>query len=179
MTHSPVPQSPLRVAVVGCGFVSDIYFKNLLTFAQVEVVACADLNPKQAERAAAQYGIPLVLTPEEAYAHPDIDLILNLTIPAAHAEVSLAALRGGKHVYNEKPLALALADAQEMMRLASGQGWRNWHWQNWHRRFRKGAHTSPAATWPFVCWRSCTDFCLLPRVAKKSPSTAAPLNHNL
>ncbi|WP_407541858.1 Gfo/Idh/MocA family oxidoreductase (plasmid) [Deinococcus radiomollis] len=124
MTHSPVPPSPLRVAVVGCGFISDIYFTNLLTFAQVEVVACADLNPQQAERAASQYGIPLVLTPEEAYAHPDIDLILNLTIPAAHAQVSLAALKGGKHVYNEKPLALALADAQEMTRLAEAKGLR-------------------------------------------------------
>jgi len=111
--------TPLRVAVVGCGFISDIYFQTLLTFADVQVVACADLNPQQAERAAGQYGIAQVLTPDEAYAHPDIDLILNLTIPAAHAEVSLSALRGGKHVYNEKPLALGLAEAQEMLDLAA------------------------------------------------------------
>ena len=116
--------SPLRVAVVGCGFISDIYFQNLLTFSGVQLVACADLNRDQASRAAEKYGVGLVLTPEEAYAHPDIDLILNLTIPAAHAEVALAALRGGKHVYNEKPLALALEDAAQMTRLAAEHGLR-------------------------------------------------------
>lgn len=116
--------APLRVAVVGCGFISDIYFQNLATFSGVQVVACADLNTDQASRTAQKYGVSLVLTPEEAYAHPDIDLILNLTIPAAHAEVALAALRGGKHVYNEKPLALALEDAAEMTRLAEANGLR-------------------------------------------------------
>jgi len=116
--------SPLRVAVVGCGFISDIYFQNLVTFSGVQVVACADLNRDQASRAAEKYGVDLVLTPEEAYAHPDIDLILNLTIPAAHAEVALAALRGGKHVYNEKPLALALEDAEAMTQLAAEHGLR-------------------------------------------------------
>jgi len=116
--------SPLRVAVVGCGFISDIYFQNLVTFSGVQVVACADLNRDQASRAAEKYGVGLVLTPEEAYAHPDIDLILNLTIPAAHAEVALAALRGGKHVYNEKPLALALEDAEAMTQLAAEHGLR-------------------------------------------------------
>ena len=110
---------PLRVAVVGCGFISDIYFQNLLTFASVRVVACADLDSQRAQAAASTYGVALVLTPEQVYAHPDIDLILNLTVPAAHAQVSLAALKGGKHVYNEKPLALALTDAQEMTRLAA------------------------------------------------------------
>ena len=115
---------PLRIAVVGCGFISDIYFQNLLTFSDVQLVACADLNREQASRAAEKYGVKLVLTPAEAYAHPDIDLILNLTNPAAHAEVSLAALQGGKHVYNEKPLALALADAEAMASLAAAKGLR-------------------------------------------------------
>lgn len=114
----------LRVAVVGCGFISDIYFQTLLTFADVQVVACADLNTQHAERAAKQYGIAHVLTPEEAYAHPEIDLILNLTIPAAHAEVAFSALQGGKHVYNEKPLALGLTEAQEMLSLAGSRGLR-------------------------------------------------------
>ena len=116
-----MPHSPLRVAVIGCGFISDIYVQNLLTFAGVDVVACADLIPEQARRAAEKYGVTQVLSPAEAYAHPDIDLILNLTVPAAHAEVALAALRGGKHVYNEKPLALALAQAREMLRLAEAR----------------------------------------------------------
>ena len=114
----------LRVAVMGCGFISDVYLQNLLTFAETEVVACADLNRELAQRRAEQYGIAQVLTPEEAYAHPDVDLILNLTVPAAHAEVSLAALRGGKHIYNEKPLALGLAEAQEMLSLAESRGLR-------------------------------------------------------
>ena len=116
--------TPLRVAVIGCGFISDVYLQTLLTFAETEVVACADLNRELAQRRAEQYGIAQVLTPEEAYAHPDVDLILNLTVPAAHAEVSLAALRGGKHIYNEKPLALGLAEAQEMLSLAESRGLR-------------------------------------------------------
>jgi len=115
---------PLRVAVVGCGNISGIYLKNLPTFKDIELVACADLEPTRAQEAARTHGIPKASSPQEILADDQVDLILNLTTPDAHASVALAALEAGKHVYNEKPLALELSDAQRMLELARAKGLR-------------------------------------------------------
>ena len=113
-----------RVAVVGCGNISDIYFQNLAKFQVVQVVACADLDLARAQATALKYGIARAGTVEEILNDPNIDLILNLTTPDAHASVALAALKAGKHVYNEKPLALELSDAREMLELAGAKNLR-------------------------------------------------------
>lgn len=109
---------PLRVGLIGCGNISDIYITNAARLGGYRVVACADLDHGRARLKAQEHAIPRVCSPDELLADPDIDLVLNLTPPAAHASVGIAALQAGKHLYNEKPLAIELADARRMLDLA-------------------------------------------------------------
>jgi predicted dehydrogenase len=88
----------------------------------VEIVACADILPERAEAQARAYGVPKACVPEELLADPEVEVVLNLTVPAVHAEVSLAALEAGKHVYTEKPLAVGLEDGWRMLELATERG---------------------------------------------------------
>ena len=115
---------PVRVGVVGCGTISAIYLKNARRLPAIEVVACADLVAERAAARAAEFGVPKVATVPELLAAPDIEIVLNLTIPNAHAEIALAALDAGKSVYNEKPLALSRADGQRMVEVARAKGLR-------------------------------------------------------
>lgn len=108
-----------RIGVIGCGAISGIYFKNCHTFFRhTEVVACADLVREKAEAAAKEFGIPSVLKVEDLLSAPDVDIVLNLTVPKAHAAVALAALHAGKHVHGEKPLATGLEDGRKIVELA-------------------------------------------------------------
>ena len=98
-------KDPVRVGVVGCGTISEVYLSNLTASSHVTVLACADEVMERGEARAAEFGVPRACTPAELLADREVELVVNLTVPAAHAEISLAALRAGKHVYNEKPLA--------------------------------------------------------------------------
>ncbi|WP_445682374.1 Gfo/Idh/MocA family protein [Radicibacter daui] len=111
----------LRIGLVGCGNISDIYLTNAALFKDVVFTACADLRPEAATAQGAKYGIPAI-TPAELLGRDDVDLVLNLTIPAAHAEISLAAIAAGKHVYTEKPLATSLEDGRKIMGAAKAKG---------------------------------------------------------
>ena len=114
-----------RVGVIGCGNISDVYIRNLTTlFGNIEVAAVADLVPDRAAAKAAAHGIPRACSVEELLADPSVDVVLNLTVPAAHAEISLAALGAGKHVHSEKPLAISLKDADRILALARKRGLR-------------------------------------------------------
>ena len=108
---------PVKVGLVGCGNISDIYFKNCKSFPVLDLVACADLIAERAQAKAATYGCR-ACTPEEIYADPEIEIVLNLTIPKAHASVALKALGAGKSAYNEKPLAITREDGRQMLDLA-------------------------------------------------------------
>ncbi len=110
-----------RVGLIGTGRISDIYLKNIRDFAGVEITACGSLNMDESRAKAAEHGVPRVMTPEEIIADPDIDAVLNLTIPAAHAGISLAALQAGKHVYSEKPFVTDLAEGQRIQDLAKAR----------------------------------------------------------
>lgn len=116
--------TPVKTAVIGCGNISSIYLENAAKWDILDLVACADLDLSRAESQAAKYNVPRALPVAEVLVDPDIELIINLTIPAAHAEIGLAALRAGKSVYNEKPLALSRADGQLMLREAQERGLR-------------------------------------------------------
>jgi predicted dehydrogenase len=113
---------PLRIGVVGCGNISGIYFTNLIKFPATEVVACADLLPDCAEAACRKHGIPKSMSPEDLFADPEVELVLNLTTPGAHFEVARRAIESGKHVYNEKPLTLDREEASEVLRAAATRG---------------------------------------------------------
>ena len=108
-------QSPVKVGVIGCGDISRAYLENARTFHILDVVACADLYLERAQERAQEFHIPRACTVAELLADPEIELVINLTIPAAHAEIGLAALEAGKCVYNEKPLAIVRKDAQRML----------------------------------------------------------------
>lgn len=119
---SSTPGKPVGIGIVGAGVISEIYCKNLGgTFDNTTVIGIADMIPERAEARAKEFGIE-ALTVEELMAHPDIELVVNLTIPAAHAEIGMMALDAGKSVYNEKPLAINLDDAKAMLAVAKQKG---------------------------------------------------------
>ena len=115
--------SATRVGVIGCGNISGIYLTNCRKLPGLELVACADLELARAQAKAAEHGIRAAAV-DELLADPDIDLVINLTIPAVHAEVSMSALAAGKHVYTEKPLATRRADGAAALALARENGLR-------------------------------------------------------
>ncbi len=114
----------VKIGIVGCGFISDIYLKNFTQVFNdvVEVVACTDLIRERSENRARQYNIPKVYDGEEFMADPEIELVVNLTTPDAHAEVCLNALKAGKSVYVEKPLAITREDGKKILELAKEKG---------------------------------------------------------
>lgn len=115
---------PVKLGVVGCGNISDVYFKNATMFESIEVVACADLIPERAKAKAGEHNIPKPCTTDELLADGDVEMVLNLTVPKAHAEVSIAALEAGKSVHTEKPLAVTREDGRKILTLAEGKGLR-------------------------------------------------------
>jgi len=111
------------VGIIGCGNISDIYLINTPKFRDIAVTACADLNPAAAQRQATKYGVA-ARSVDDLLKSDDVDIVLNLTIPDAHAEVSLKALDAGKHVYSEKPLATTLADGEAILTAARAKNLR-------------------------------------------------------
>lgn len=99
-------QKRTKIGIIGCGNISGIYLQSGGKFDILEVAACADIIPSRAEAKAQEHNIPKACSPEELLADPEIDIVVNLTIPKVHAEVSLAAAEAGKSVYSEKPLAV-------------------------------------------------------------------------
>ena len=116
-----ITSRPIRVGLVGCGNVSRRYLEHVAEFDELDVVACADAMPANAAAVGQEFGIP-ALGVDELIGDVTIDLVLNLTIPRSHAEVTMRALRAGKHVYTEKPLAADLSDARAIMALADELG---------------------------------------------------------
>jgi predicted dehydrogenase len=107
----------IRVGVVGCGKICDAYFTGCAPYDFVKITHCADLDLDRAKAKAAQHGVQ-ACSVEELLGSNEVDIVLNLTIPKAHAEVNLAALNAGKHVYTEKPFALEIAAGAEVLELA-------------------------------------------------------------
>ncbi len=114
--------TPVKVGVVGTGKISGIYLENGKRFESYDIVACADIDMAVARARAEEFGVPKACTVEELLADPEIELVLNLTIPAAHGTVALAAIEAGKSVYNEKPLAVEREDARRLLDLARARG---------------------------------------------------------
>jgi len=112
----------LRVGLIGCGVISDIYLKTCQKFEILDVVACASLDMEESQAKANTYNIPKVCSPDELISDSEIDCVLNLTIPAVHADISLAALEAGKHVYSEKPFATCIEDGKKILTLAKSKG---------------------------------------------------------
>ncbi|MGH3490949.1 MAG: Gfo/Idh/MocA family protein [Actinopolymorphaceae bacterium] len=114
---------PLKVGVVGTGTISRTYFEHLAKLPGAEIVAAADLDLARAKAVGEKYGVR-ALSPDELYDDDEVEAVLNLTIPAAHASVTLAAISAGKHVYGEKPLAVTRQEARPLLGAAEKAGLR-------------------------------------------------------
>jgi len=114
----------VKIAMIGVGNISGIYLKNLTgLFKEVELIGVCDLVRERAEKAREEYGIPkLYETMHDAFVDPEVDVVLNLTRPYEHFEVSKAALEAGKHVYSEKPLGADLEEGKALLKLAGEKG---------------------------------------------------------
>ncbi len=102
--------------------ISAVYLRNLVGDPRLEVVACADLDAARASERAREFGVPDVLDVDTLVARDDIDLVLDLTVPSAHADVNRRVLEAGKALYSEKPLALGGEAAWGLVHLASARG---------------------------------------------------------
>lgn len=106
----------MRVGLIGCGNISNAYFEGIKPFTDVvKITACSDLDLARAQAKASEHGVAKACTVAELLADPDIDTVLNLTIPAAHAKVNLSALKAGKHTYCEKPFSLNHQEGLEVL----------------------------------------------------------------
>lgn len=113
---------PVKTAVIGCGMISDIYLENLKNkFYIIDLVGCADMVDEKAQVQAEKYGIRH-MTAEEILSNPEIEIVLNLTYPTSHYEVSKAILSAGKHCYSEKMMCLTLSEAEDLKKTANENG---------------------------------------------------------
>ncbi len=114
----------IQVAMIGVGCISGIYLKNISgLFREIHLLGVCDLIRERAEKAQKDYNVPkLYETMYDAFADPEVDIVLNLTRPYEHYAVTKAALEAGKHVYSEKPLGASLAEGRELVALAEQKG---------------------------------------------------------
>lgn len=110
---------PVGIGIVGCGGVSSQYLSHFSRFPVLKAVACADIVPSAAEEIGRKFGVPRVCSVPELLDDPEVELVLNLTIPKAHAPVALAAIKAGKHVYQEKPLGVTRAEGAAILHAAA------------------------------------------------------------
>lgn len=108
----------LRVGILGCGNIAPAYFNGCAKFRALEAVACADLNADVARARAAEFKVK-ALSVDDLLASPEVDVVVNLTVPKVHAEVSRRALEAGKHVHSEKPLGVTLEEGRALVALAA------------------------------------------------------------
>ncbi len=113
----------MKIGIIGCGNISKTYLENARRFPSLEIIAVADIRPEAAQVRAQEFGL-VALSVEELLAHQEIGAVVNLTIPAAHVEVSRRALAAGKHVYVEKPIGIDLASAKDLLDRADALGLR-------------------------------------------------------
>ena len=113
----------LGVGIIGCGNISTSYLGLAPMFKGIEVRACADINPDAAKARAAEYGIR-AQSVEDLLAADDIDMVVNLTVPAVHYAVSAQVLDAGKHVYSEKPFVLSVEEGRDLAERAAKKGLR-------------------------------------------------------
>ena len=113
---------PVGVGFIGTGMISNTYLENLTSFPDINVVILSDLDQARARSQAEQYGIPQWGTADDVLDHPDVEVVVNLTIPAVHAEVASRALSAGKHVWSEKPISVDRASGRALLEQAEAAG---------------------------------------------------------
>lgn len=150
------------IGFIGAGMISEQYLTNLTTFPDVEVVRIGDIDAERAAASAAKWGIPASGTGDEVLTDPDVEIVVNLTLPATHVEVSTAALRAGKHVWSEKPIGVDRESAAGLVALADELGLRlgiapdtvlGTGWQTAKRAIEAGAIGTPLTAVTSFQWQ--------------------------
>jgi len=113
-----------KIGIAGIGNISKIYLDNLTGMfgKRVRLIAAADIIFERAEKAATDYHLKAFNSVDEMLKKADVDMVLNITPPKVHYEVALAAVKMGKHVYNEKPLCTKREEAAEVLKTAAEKG---------------------------------------------------------
>lgn len=112
----------MKIGIVGCGYVSDHYMDSLPNHPHLTLLGVADRNLARAKTISEKYGTRVYESAEALINDPEVQLVVNLTDPHNHYEISKAGLLAGKHVYSEKPLSPSLDEAKELMELARSKG---------------------------------------------------------
>ncbi len=107
----------MNVGIIGCGNISDTYFKSQKIYNNFKVVACSDIDIEVAEKSAKVFNVKSQSV-DEILSNNEIDLIINLTIPSAHKEIIINSLNAGKHCFSEKPLAMNFIEGKEIQELS-------------------------------------------------------------
>lgn len=115
---------PVKIGIVGCGNISSAYLRTAQLMKILKAVACADIDMDRAKAKAEEFEVAKACTVDELMADPDIQIVVNLTTPQAHFDISMKALESGKHVYNEKPLAVTREDGRKILDTAEAKGLR-------------------------------------------------------
>ncbi len=110
-----------KVGLIGCGHISETYFRGHDYFNNFKITKCADINSENAQKCADTYDIT-ACSVDEILKDTEIEVILNLTIPRAHYEVAKQSLENGKHVYSEKPMAVNFSEGEELLALSKSKG---------------------------------------------------------
>jgi predicted dehydrogenase len=111
----------LGVGIIGCGNIAPIYLENSKKFANLCLIGCADMDPSRARARAEEFETE-AFGVRELIEHPEVDIVINLTVPQAHGPISLQSLEAGKHVYSEKPFGLSREEGQAILKLAAERG---------------------------------------------------------
>src|SRR4051812_22848156 len=114
--------TPLGIGIVGTGNIAGGYARDILTHPEIRLVAATDLDTERAVAFAHEHGIRAHTMLADLLADPEIDIVVNLTVHQAHFAVTKQALEAGRHVYSEKPLALRVSEARELITLATARG---------------------------------------------------------
>lgn len=112
----------MKIAIIGCGFVADYYLNTLPLHPELELTGVADLDEVRLKQFADHHQVRTYPSTEALLADESVQIVLNLTNPRNHYEISKACLEAGKHVYSEKPLAMAIPEAKELVALAAERG---------------------------------------------------------
>ena len=174
------------IGVIGCGNISKAYLTAMKQFSNIELRAVADMRSSAAEQRGAQFAVPAMRV-DRLLQRDDIEIVVNLTVPVAHTDVSLAVLNAGKHVHSEKPLGVNMAEARKVMDLAAQKNLRvgcapDTFLGGGHQTARKliddGAIGTPVAGTAFFmcpgheCWHPAPGFYYLRRCSIWAPTTS-------
>jgi predicted dehydrogenase len=122
MTNVYSSTHPAGVGVIGCGNIARRYLNGMARFPELELIGCADRVVELAQALAREFDLRAYDSGEQLLADPAVDVVVNITPPTAHAVVTVEALRAGKHVYVEKPIAATVADGEDMLGVAEASG---------------------------------------------------------